>query len=110
MKKYVLLLTLAIALSGCVKEQSALTSAVDYYVEQLSTLVQSYGLRGDTTETEIYSISALGRLVVVKINEPASEEEYAKLEKFLERKYKSNPAVSRVYINQGGTVVVDCRR
>ena len=110
MKKYIFLPALAIALSGCVKEQSALTSAVDYYVEQLSTSVQSYGLRGDTTETEIYSISALGRLVVVKINEPASDEEYAKLEKFLERKYKSNPAVSRVYINQGGTVVVDCRR
>jgi hypothetical protein len=85
----------------------------DYFVDQLSTVYQSYGLQGlsekRTTKDYKYSVTPMGRLIIVKIEEYATSEEYEALRKALEKHYKNDRRVNNVYINQGGTVVIDCR-
>lgn len=56
-----------------------------------------------------YQITPIGHLVVVKITEAADSDEYEALRDRLAKHYKKNKVVNRVYINQGGTVVLDCR-
>ena len=51
----------------------------------------------------------MGRLIIVKIEEYVPDDKYEALRKDLERHYKKDSRVNRVYINQGGTVVIDCR-
>lgn len=100
------------AVSSCSK-YSNLYEQTDYFVEQLSTTYQSYGLQGlsekRTTEDGKYSATPMGRLIIVKIEEYVSDDKYETLRKDLERHYKKDSRVNRVYINQGGTVVIDCR-
>ena len=85
----------------------------DYFVDQLSTTYQSYGLQGlsekKTTKDSKYSVTPMGRLIIVKIEDYVPDKEYESLRKDLERHYKKDSRVNRVYINQGGTVVIDCR-
>ena len=100
------------AMSSC-NTHSNLYESTDYFVEQVSTTYQSYGLQGlsekrYTTDSK-YSVTPMGRLIIVKIEKYATNDEYESLKKDLERHYKKNGRVNRVYINQGGTVVIDCR-
>ncbi|MDD7456141.1 MAG: ABC transporter [Bacteroidales bacterium] len=92
---------------------SYLYEQTDYFVEQLTTTYQSYGLQGlsekRTTKDGKYSATPMGRLIIVKIEEYVSDDKYESLRKDLERHYKNDRRVNRVYINQGGTVVIDCR-
>lgn len=98
--------------ASCSKH-SDLYEQTDYFVEQLSTTYQSYGLQGlsekRTTKDGKYSATPMGRLIIVKIEEYVSDDKYKSLRKDLERHYKNDHRVNRVYINQGGTVVIDCR-
>lgn len=92
---------------------SNLYEQTDYFVDQLSTTYQSYGLQGfsekRTTKDGKYSATPMGRLIIVKIEEYVPDDKYESLRKDLERHYKNDRRVNRVYINQGGTVVIDCR-
>ena len=111
MKKISLICMLTLMMSSCVKEQSDLVDAVNHYIESFNT-IHSYGIvsrESKVTTNGTYTVSPIGRLVIVKINEPVGTEEYEKLQKVLSRRFKSNRCVRNVYINQGGTVVVDCR-
>ena len=56
-----------------------------------------------------YSVTPMGRLIIVKNEEYVSNDKYESLRKDLERHYKNDRRVNRVYISQGGTVVIDCR-
>ena len=114
--KRVLLLCLSalfLALFGACSSRSNLYEHTDYFVNQLSTTYQSYGLQGlsekRTTRDSKYSVTPMGRLIIVKIEEYVSDDKYESLRKDLERHYKNDRRVNRVYINQGGTVVIDCR-
>ena len=93
--------------------RSNLYEHTDYFVDQLSTTYQSYGLQGlsekKTTKDSKYSVTPMGRLIIVKIEDYVSDDKYESLRKDLERHYKKDRRVNRVYINQGGTVVIDCR-
>ena len=93
--------------------RSNLYEHTDYFVDQLSTTYQSYGLQGlsekQTTKDSKYSVTPMGRLIIVKIEDYVPDKEYESLRKDLERHYKRDNRVNRVYINQGGTVVIDCR-
>lgn len=104
--------TILLLFSSC-NTRSNLYEQTDYFVEQLHTTYQSYGLQGlslkRTTKDDKYSVTPMGRLIIVKIEEYAPEKEYEALRKDLERHYKKDSRVNRVYINQGGTCVIDCR-
>lgn len=115
MRKILFVISFAICMffaSSCSKH-SDLYEQTDYFVEQLSTTYQSYGLLGlsekRTTKDGKYSATPMGRLIIVKIEEYVSDDKYESLRKDLERHYKNDRRVNRVYINQGGTVVIDCR-
>jgi hypothetical protein len=111
-------LTLLFCIAGVIlfascSAYSDLYEQTDYFVEQLSSTYQSYGLQGLSekrmTKDGKYSATPMGRLVIVKIEEYVPDEKYEALRKDLERHYKKDSRVNRVYINQGGTVVIDCR-
>lgn len=111
MKGILVLCFSALFISGC--SRSNLYELTDYFVEQLSTTYQSYGLQGlsekKTTDNQKYCVTPMGRLIIVKIEEYASEDQYETLRKDIERHYKRDIRVHDVYINRGGTVVIDCR-
>lgn len=104
---------LFLALFASCSSRSNLYEQTDYFVDQLSTTYQSYGLQGlsekKTTKDSKYSVTPMGRLIIVKIEDYVSDDKYESLRKDLERHYKKDSRVNRVYINQGGTVVIDCR-
>ena len=115
MKKGILLCIsiLCVVIFASCSSRSNLYEHTDYFVGQLSTTYQSYGLQGlskkKTTKDSKYSVTPMGRLIIVKIEEYATDKEYESLRKDLERHYKKDRRVNQVYINQGGTVVIDCR-
>lgn len=115
MKKILLLCVsvLCLTLLASCSSRSNLYERTDYFVDQLSTTYQSYGLQGlsekRTTKDSKYSVTPMGRLIIVRIEDYVPDKEYESLQKDLERHYKRDHRVNRVYINQGGTVVIDCR-
>lgn len=115
MKKVIIFIIscLGFALMVSCSTHSNLYEQTDYFVEQLSSTYQSYGLQGlsekRTTKDGKYSVIPMGRLIIVKIEEYVPDDKYESLRKDLERHYKKDSRVNRVYINQGGTVVIDCR-
>lgn len=115
MRHYILALLAIIAsltLTSC-GNNSDLYKATDYFVDELSSTYQSYGLQGlshkKVTNDDKYSVTPVGRLIIVKIEDYVSSDEYEKLQKKLEKHYNKDSRVNKVYINQGGTVVIDCR-
>lgn len=115
MKKllYLSICILGVSCFASCSAHSDLYEQTDYFVEQLSSTYQSYGLQGLSekrmTKDGKYSATPMGRLIIVKIEEYVPDEKYEALRKDLERHYKKDSRVNRVYINQGGTVVIDCR-
>lgn len=105
--------TLFMMLFSSCSSRSNLYEHTDYFVNQLSTTYQSYGLQGlsekRTTKDHKYSVTPMGRLIIVKIEEYVPDEKYESLRKSLEKRYRRDSRVNKVYINQGGTVVIDCR-
>lgn len=68
-----------------------------------------YGLSGNSRVSKGHTVTRLGKLVIVKINNPESSEQYDFLRWQIATFYKFNDRVHDVYINEMGTVVVDCR-
>jgi hypothetical protein len=113
-KGSLILLFLSI-ITGCSQGYSELFSETDKFVESLFITYESYGLLGGgehavTTSNGLYKITPIGRLVNVRIEKVVSDEEYEKLRNVLVRHYRNDKRVNEVYINQGGTVIIDCRR
>lgn len=100
-------------LSSSCNSHKDMFKQTDYFVGQLTTYYSSYGLQGLSekryTSDRKYSVTPMGRLVIVRIEDYAPSSEYEKLRKTLEKHYKGDHRVNQVYINQAGTVVIDCR-
>ena len=110
---FILFGSLCLVFATSCSSHSNLYDQTDYFVDQLTTTYQSYGLQGLSekriTNDSKYSVTPMGRLIIVKIEEYVSDDKYESLRKDLERHYKRDSRVNRVYINQGGTIVIDCR-
>lgn len=107
-----LLLSLII---GCSIVNRELFNITDSFVESLQTTYESYGILGGgdharTTSDGLYKVMPIGRLINVRIEKVVNDAEYEKLRSSLERHYRNDTRVNKVYINQGGTVMIDCRR
>lgn len=114
MRKFLYLaICIGVSLFASCSRYCDLYEQTDFFVEQLSSTYQSYGIQGlsekRTTKDGKYSATPMGRLIIVKIEEYVPDNKYETLRKDLERHYKKDSRVNRVYINQGGTVVIDCR-
>jgi hypothetical protein len=114
-KSLIIILSIAVSIimSSC-STHADLYRHTDYFVEQLSTVYVSYGLAGlkykRFTDDGKYGIFPTGRLINVRIESPyATTKDYENLRKDLERYYRGNPNVNKVYICQGGTIMIDCR-
>jgi hypothetical protein len=87
----------------------------DYFVESLETTFESYGMLGGmdyqkVTSDGMYQITPVGRLINVKILEVVEASEYEELREELESHYSGDTRVNEVYISNGGTVMIDCRK
>lgn len=51
----------------------------------------------------------IGRLINVKILKAVTDDVYRDLEEDLESHYKNDRRVNNVYINNAGTIMIDCR-
>jgi len=115
MKKMVFIAVILAVLYGCnnIKYQE-LFSITDEFVEKLQTAYQSYGLFGGINDTKYtkdgeYKVFPMGRLINVRIERYADDNEYESLRKALESHYSKDSRVYQVYRNQAGTIMIDCR-
>ena len=91
-----------------------LYAITDEFVEKLQTTYQSYGMLGGMDHTKYtkdreYKVFPMGRLINVRIERYADDDEYESLRKALESHYSGDTRVNRVYRNQAGTIMIDCR-
>jgi hypothetical protein len=61
-----------------------------------------------TTDSE-YQVMPIGRLINVKILKIVKEDYYKELENDLKEHYKNDKRVNDVFINNAGTIMIDCR-
>ena len=113
MKKSLLLLILLFVLS-CNSEKKELFEITDSFVESLQTTYESYGVLGGndhekTTKDGLYRVKPIGRLINVKVLKPVDDNVYEDLKLELKDHYEGNTSVNDVYINNGGTIMIDCR-
>ena len=114
MKKLVLVLVLGMTLISCSQSKRELYEVTDSFVESLDTEFSSYGLLSGkkyskkTTDGK-YRVMPVGRLINVKILEVVEDRTYEELRDDLTDHYEDDNRVNKVYINQGGTIMVDCR-
>lgn len=114
MKKIQLLLLMTLILASCNMEKKELYTNIDYFIEKLDTEYQSYGMLGGKDEAKItkegtYKVMPIGRLINIRIEHVASDDEYEGLLEDLKSHYKNDKRVNNVYICQAGTIMVDCR-
>jgi hypothetical protein len=114
MKKIIIYSILLITALGCSQSKKDLYEITDKFVLSLETTYESYGMLGgskfsETTSDGLYTVTPIGRLINVKIQKVVSDKEYESLRKSLEKHYKNDSRVNKVYVNQGGTIMVDCR-
>jgi len=86
----------------------------DGFVDNLNSGYRSYGLFGGMeyakrTKDKEYSVVPIGRLINVRIEHYADDDEYESLRKALESHYSDNRRVNQVYRNGAGTIMIDCR-
>lgn len=104
-----------LSLCGCDNLKYAeLYEITDEFVEELHTDVESYGLLGGVDDTEytddgVFRVLPMGRLVNVKIEHEATDEEYEALRAALESHYADDERVTEVYRCRAGTIMIDCR-
>lgn len=105
---------LILLLSCSCSNRSNLYDITDKFILYLNTLYESYGIAGGIDQAQLtkdgkYKVFPIGRLINVRIEEVATEEEYKDLMNDLKYHYKDNNNVNDVYLCNGGTVMIDCR-
>lgn len=114
MKNILTGILLTFLIIGCSKRENELFKETDIMVESLHTTYESYGILGGkehskTTSDKLYTIMPIGRLINVKIEKVVGSDEYESLKKELEEHYSNDKRVNSVYINNAGTIMIDCR-
>jgi hypothetical protein len=113
MKKVIFLAILSFLIS-CSSSKKELYSLTDSFVESLQTNYQSYGIfdgkeHAKTTSDGLYQVMPIGRLINVKILKAVNDDIYKDLEENFISHYKKDKRVNKVYINNAGTIIIDCR-
>ena len=115
MKKSIIVYFLLFVLCSCNDiKYGELYSITDEFVENLQTTYQSYGMLGGVeytkyTKDKEYKVFPMGRLINVRIERYADDNEYESLRKAPESHYSGDSRVNQVYRNQAGTIMIDCR-
>lgn len=115
MRRLLLLLLFFIGFVSCNSfKYGELYDITDEFVESLQTTYQSYGVLGGVEYTKYtkdneYKVFPMGRLINVRIERYADDDEYESLRKALESHYSGDSRVNKVYRNKAGTIMIDCR-
>lgn len=114
MMRKLIFFSILVFATSCSSGKKDLFLITDAFVESLQTSYKSYGLLGGQehskiTEDRQYQVVPIGRLINIKILKVVSNEVYKELERDLKRHYKNDKRVNDVYINKGGTIMIDCR-
>ena len=114
MKNLFFYLITIILISSCnSKQDKELFEITDYFVNPLNTTFETYGMDGLEYQKEAsngyYIVTPMGRLINVKIQKGVDDKVYEELRSNLEKHYKKDTRVNEVYINKGGTIMIDCR-
>ena len=115
MRKFVIILAILVGFISCDNiKYGELYKITDEFVEKLQTTYQSYGMLGGVEYTKYtkdneYKVFPLGRLINVRIEHVADDDEYESLRKALESHYSGDSRVNDVYRSKGGTIMIDCR-
>ena len=114
-KRLFICFVILISLCSCNSiKYGELFEITDEFVEKLQTTYQSYGMMGGMeftkyTKDKEYKVFPMGRLINVRIEHYADDDEYESLRKALESHYIGDSRVNQVYRNQAGTIMIDCR-
>jgi hypothetical protein len=113
MKKTIYFLIVAFIVS-CSPSKKELHGIADSFIDSLQTTYNSYGVLGGkehikTTSDGQYQVMPVGRLINVKILKVVNDDVYKNLVEDLKSHYKDDKRVNDVYLNNGGTVMIDCR-
>jgi hypothetical protein len=115
------LLLLTFTLSSCSKDDdddygknySALFSKTDYFIDMLDKVYERYdafGSKAADTSDGKYTVTPMGRLIIVKKKTYNTDVTYEEVKSALENHYKNTYKVKDVFLNNGGTVTIDCRK
>lgn len=109
MKKIIYLFGLLLFLNSC--NNSDLYKVTDDIISSIDkgVVYNIWQVNSKITEDKKYIITPIGKLIIVKINNYAENEEYKKLKIKIKRRYKNNKIVKNVFINGHGTITIDCR-
>lgn len=92
---------------------SSLFETTDYFIDKLDSIYEHYDAFGkmakDTSDGK-YTVTPIGRLIVVKKKSSAGNVTYSEIADALSLHYKSNRKVNSCFENNGGTVTIDCRK
>jgi hypothetical protein len=113
MKKIIYFLIVAFVVS-CSPSKKELYGIADSFIDSLQTTYVSYGVLGGkehikTTSDGQYQVMPVGRLINVEILKVVNDDVYRNLVEDLKSHYKEDKRVNDVYLNNGGTVMIDCR-
>ena len=114
-KRILVCLVILVSLSSCNNiKYRELYGITDEFVEKLQTTYQSYGMLGGMeytkyTKDKEYKVFPMGCLINVRIERHANDEVYENLIQALESHYSGDRRVNRIYRNQAGTIMIDCR-
>lgn len=113
MRKHLVILMSVSLFISCSQSKRELYEITDSFVESFDTEFESYGMQGEkyskkTTEGK-YRVMPFGRLINVKIMEVVEDGTYEDLLDDLINHYENDDRVNKVYINNGGTIMIDCR-
>ena len=87
--------------------------ALDYFIDMLDTVYEHYDALGKRTSDSSdgkFTVTPIGRMIVVKKKAGASSMTYDEVENALNIHYKNHRKVNSVYKNNGGTITIDCRK
>lgn len=94
------------------KDRQELYGVTDPLVKGLETTYESYGLIGVAKfqqESEHYVAIPFGRMIGVNYTDKVKKINYDKLLKVLQRHYKGRKVVNNIFINEAGSITIDCR-
>ncbi len=114
-----LICSLMFTITSCSKDDdeesktfSVLLRQTDHFIDMLDTVYDMYdafGLKSTDTSDGKFTVTPVGRLIVVKKTTLASDITYVQIKDALQNHYKNKPKVKSVFLNNGGTVTIDCR-
>lgn len=122
MSTLLLLCSLTFAFTSCSKDNdddtesqtfSALFLKTDHFIDMLDTVYEKYdalGKKATDTSDGKFTVTPMGRLIIVKRKALASDITYSQVQTALQNHYKNKSKVKDVFLNNGGTVTIDCRK